>query len=85
MHFILSEHDRLNSIDLISPFCKDKYSMTSAHFRFQCETFDNQFDGRFFVCVFFFNFQGRTVTSVSNELSLKISSLVADNKAYRVL
>ena len=66
----LSEHGRLNSIDLMGPFCEDKYFMTAVHFRFQCETFDNLFDGHF---IYFFNFQGRTVTSISNELSLKIS------------
>ena len=40
--------------NLISPFCDDKSFTTAAprDFRFQCETFDNQFDGHF---ILFFN------------------------------
>ena len=30
---------------LISPFCYDKYSTTAAYFRFQCESYRNQFEG----------------------------------------
>ena len=68
-------------INLISPLCDDKSFTTTAHVQFQCETFDNHFDCHFI----FFNFQKRTLTSSGNVYLLKISMLVADNKAYRAL
>ena len=46
--------------------------MAAAHFRFQYESFKNQFDG---ILYLFYNFQMNSVTAIMviNELSLKIS------------
>ena len=54
MYFILSEHGSTNSVEL------------DAHFRFQYESFKNQFDG---ILYLFYNFQMSTVTANGNELS----------------
>ena len=64
MHFILSENDKPNTIDLDSSICDDKHFMTAAHFRFECETLKIKIDG---ILLSVFNFQNRTVISSGNE------------------
>ena len=45
MHFIISENDKRNSIDIDSSIFDDKHFMTAGHFRFECETLKIKIDG----------------------------------------
>ena len=47
--------------------------MAAVHFRLQCESFKNLFDG----ILYFNSFQMSTVTASGNEYSLKISVAVS--------
>ena len=68
----LSDYDSPNPVELDESILLQECSTAAAHFRFQYESFENQFG---VILYLFYNFQMSKVTASGNELSLKISML----------